>query len=218
MLQHSPHAVGPHFQLITMQQAQQWALQLLADIAAAIRPGMTEQSANALARQLLDAGGAEQHWHPPIIRFGQNTCKIYSEASAPDTILGDDDVFFIDIGPVWQGHEADVGATYAVGASTAAHAIVQAVDLVFEQVAAKWRQGVAGTELYAFAEESARQQGYVLNHQIKGHRVGDFPHKLYASGTLGDLASDAIPGIWVLEIQLKHPTLPIGAFKEQVLF
>lgn len=218
MLQHPPQAVGPHFQLVTMQQAQQWALALLADIATAIKPGMTEQAANALARQLLDAGGAEQHWHPPIVRFGANTCKIFSEASAPDTMLGDDDVFFIDIGPVWHGHEADVGATYAVGDSTEAHAIVQAVDWVFEQVAAQWRQGVAGTELYGFAQASARQQGYVLNHQIKGHRVGDFPHKLYASGTLGDLEGDAIPGIWVLEIQLKHPTLPIGAFKEQVLF
>jgi Xaa-Pro aminopeptidase len=218
MLQTSSQVVGPQFQLDLMQQAQQWALTQLAAIAAALKPGISEVAANQLARAMLDQAGAQQHWHPPIVRFGHNTCKIYSEASMPDTVLGDDDVFFIDIGPVWQGHEADVGATYAVGQNAQAQAIVQAVDTVFAQVEAKWRQGFAGTELYQFAETVAQQQGYQLNHQIKGHRVGDFPHKLYASGSLGDLDGDAVPGIWVLEIQLKHPTLPIGAFKEQVLF
>lgn len=218
MQQLSTNAVGAAFQLDLMQQAQSWALAKLAEIAAAIVPGMTETAATQLARQLLDAGGAQQHWHPPIVRFGANTSKIYSEASEPNTILGTSDVFFIDIGPVWQGHEADVGATFAVGASAQAHAIVHAVDTVFDQVAAKWRQGVSGVALYDYANLCADALGYQLNHQIKGHRVGDFPHKLYASGALGELETDALPGIWVLEIQLKHRDLPIGAFKEQVLF
>lgn len=212
------HAVGPHFNVQIMQDAQQWALTQLAAIAAEFTPGMLETDAQALLGQRLTAAGAEQHWHPPIVRFGPNTCKIYSEPSDPTVRLRADDVFFIDIGPVWHGHEADVGATYAVGHNAQAQAIVQAVDWVFAQVEARWREGQTGVELYQYAKLCAEQLGYQLNHHIKGHRVGDYPHKLYASGSLGDDTGDAIPGIWVLEIQLKHPTLPLGAFKEQVLF
>lgn len=210
--------VGPNFNYPLMVQAQQWALRELAAIAADLKPGMLESDATAWIRQRLDQAGAEQHWHPPIVRFGQNTGKIYSEPSEPDVRLGEHDIFFIDIGPVWQGHEADVGATYAVGASSEATALVQAVDTVFAMVEQRWRDGLAGDALYRYAAACAEQLGYRLHHQIKGHRVGDFPHKLYSSGSLGDLTGEAIPGIWVLEIQLKHPSLPLGAFKEQVLF
>lgn len=210
--------VGPHFNVQTMRDAQQWALAQLANIAAEFTPGMLETDAQTLLCQRLAQAGVDTHWHPAIVRFGANTCKIYSESSDPTVRLGENDVFFIDIGPVWQGHEADVGATYAVGHDVDAKAIVQAVDQVFAKVEAHWRGGCSGTELYQYAQHCAQQLGYQLHHQIKGHRVGDYPHKLYASGSLGELAGEAVPGIWVLEIQLRHPTLAIGAFKEQVLF
>ena len=76
---------------------------------------MSEAEANALALAVLSDFGAETNWHPPIIRFGANSCKIYSEASDPAVRLQKSDIFFIDLGPVFEGHEADIGATFVVG-------------------------------------------------------------------------------------------------------
>ncbi len=212
-------AVGPDFSLTAMQQAQTQALQVLEQLATQLLPGMTEHQACALALQLLQQAGAEQHWHPPIVRFGRNTAKIYSEVSDATVRLQVEDIFFIDIGPVFAGHEADVGATFCLGHNPEQHRVQQAVHQVFDQVAMHWRQtGCSGEALYQFAANEAARYGMQLNHQIKGHRVGDFPHKLYASGQLGGCDGEVRSGIWVLEIQLLDPVSGFGGFVEQVLF
>ena len=211
--------VGAGFSLAAMQQAQQTALDCLQQIAARLAPGILEADAIAIAKAVLQQAGAEQHWHPPIIRFGHNTAKIYSEASAPDSRLCENDIFFIDLGPVFAGHEADVGATFCVGNNPVHQRVQQAVHQVFDLVAAHWRAtGCSGAALYQVAADAAAQHGMVLNHQIKGHRVGDFPHKLYASGQLGGCEGEVRSGIWVLEIQLLDPASGYGGFVEQVLF
>lgn len=215
----STQAVGAHFNIELMQKAQQRALAVMQQVASTFQPGLRESEATLMVRHALDQAGASAHWHPAIVRFGKNTTKIYSEASEPDLVLQPNDVFFIDIGPVFEQHEADVGATYAVGQDPLHQQLMTAVEEVFEVVADAWRTtGASGPTLYQIAESTAAALGYQLNHQIKGHRVGDFPHKLYASGQLGAELDDLRPGIWVLEIQLRHPQLAIGAFKEQVLF
>ncbi|WP_031571836.1 M24 family metallopeptidase [Rheinheimera texasensis] len=211
--------VGAGFSLAAMQQAQQTALDCLHQIAARLEPGILEADAIAIAKAVLQQAGAEQHWHPPIIRFGHNTAKIYSEPSAPDSRLCENDIFFIDLGPVFAGHEADVGATFCVGNNPVHQHVQQAAHQVFALVAAHWRAtGCSGASLYQVAADAAAQQGMVLNHQIKGHRVGDFPHKLYASGQLGGCEGEVRSGIWVLEIQLLDPASGYGGFVEQVLF
>lgn len=217
--QQSTQRVGAGFSLTAMQQAQLIALDCLQQIAARLQPGISEADAIAIANTVLQQAGAEQHWHPPIIRFGYNTAKIYSEPSVPDSRLGANDIFFIDLGPVFAGHEADVGATFCLGENPLQQQVQQAVHQVFDLVAAHWRAtGCSGAALYQVAADAAAVHGMVLNHQIKGHRVGDFPHKLYASGQLGGCEGEVRSGIWVLEIQLLDPVSGYGGFVEQVLF
>lgn len=211
--------VGPHFELALMQQAQQRGLEGLAEISRRITVGMTEEQAVTMALDVLHALGAETHWHPPIIRFGANTCKIYSEASDPAIELQANDIFFIDLGPVFAGHEADIGATFVMGDTPEHLACAQAVHSIFQKVATHWQTtGCHGDALYAYAEQQALALGYQFNQHIKGHRVGDFPHRLYADGSLGAHQSTIAEGIWVLEVQIRHPSLPIGGFMEQVLW
>ena len=132
--------VGPHFELALMQQAQQRGLEGLAEIARRITVGMTEEQAVTMALDVLHALGAETHWHPPIIRFGANTCKIYSEASDPAIELQANDLFFIDLGPVFQGHEADIGATFTVGDAPEHQACAAAVAEIFQRVSSHWQR------------------------------------------------------------------------------
>lgn len=178
---------------------------------------MDEPAARDLAKQRLKAAGMQRIWHPSIVRFGANTLKTFRQRSEPGTVLREADLFFIDLGPVFDGHEGDVGDTFVVGDDPTMHACANAARELFERTAARWRDGVMGTDLYAFADAEARAMGWRLNHETKGHRVGDYPHAVHKAGTLGKFDAVPVPGLWILEIQIAHPDQPIGAFFEDLL-
>jgi Xaa-Pro aminopeptidase len=210
--------VGLLFSAAAMLEARDRSWRALRDIASRIHPGMREPQAVALAKAVLDEHGMERIWHPCIVRFGANTLKTFRERSAPDTVLRDDDLFFVDLGPVFAGHEGDVGDTFVVGSDPLHHACAAAARELFAVVAARWRAGgCTGAALYGFADEQARAMGWRLNHETKGHRVGDFPHAVHKAGNLGDFDVEPVPGLWILEIQIAHPELPVGAFYEDLL-
>src|SRR3984957_3990100 len=85
------------------------------EIAARVRPGMVEEDAVETARDILAGRGIVQGWHDVYVRFGTNPSKTFGPASAPGVILGDDDIFLIDIGPVFQKWEGDGGDTFVTG-------------------------------------------------------------------------------------------------------
>jgi len=124
----------------------------------------------------------------------------------------------LDLGVVWGGHEGDAGATFVVGDDAEMHACADAAKTVFDEVEHHWRTtGAGGKALYEYAEQRANVLGWRLNLDIKGHRVSDFPHAIYKAGNLGDFDASPNPGLWILEIQLAHPTRPFGAFYEDLL-
>jgi hypothetical protein len=160
----------------------------------------------------------ERAWHPTVVRFGANTLKVFSDRSSEDTVLGTRDIFFIDMGPVFDGHEADVGATFTTGADPLMADCARDVKLLFERVKTIWQGGaVVGPALYDAAQTEAGVLGWTLNLDIKGHRVGDYPHSIHGGGKLGDFDAVPSPGLWILEIQIRHPTEPFGAFYEDLL-
>jgi len=214
----SREAVGPKYSLAAMAHAREESSAAVRRIASGIVPGMTEQQANVHARAVLDGMGMQRIWHPVIVRFGEATLKKYNERSDPDRVLGSADIFFIDIGPVWDGHEGDAGDTFVVGDDPEMHACAEAARTLWHVVKAEWDKGeLTGQGLYTFAAEQARAMGWRLNHDIKGHRVSDFPHAIYKAGDLGDYAGCPAAGLWILEIQIAHPERPFGAFYEDLL-
>ena len=211
-------AVGARFAPAAMLHARARSFEAVDRIAAAVRPGMTESEATALAQGILVDMGMERHWHPLLIRFGAGTLLKSNEQSDPARVLGEQDIFYVDIGPVWDGHEGDAGDTFVVGADAQMQACAEAARELWHEVAKRWRDdGLTGAALYAHAGERAQAMGWRLNHEIKGHRVSDFPHAIYKAGDLGDLDTPPTTGLWILEIQIAHPTRPIGAFYEDLL-
>jgi len=211
-------AVGPNYSLEALREAQARSWLALEKIAALVRPGMREADVQAAGVAILEELGMDRSWHPLLVRFGSNTLKIFSDRSQEDVVLQADDIFFIDMGPVFLGHEGDVGATFTVGADAEMQACALAVRELFDRVRAIWDGGaVSGRALYERAEEEARAMGWVLNLDIRGHRVSDYPHSVHKGGNLGDL--DTVPGtgLWILEMQIRHPTRPFGAFHEDLL-
>ena len=110
------------------------------------------------------------------------------------------------------------GDTFVVGHAPERQACADAARALFGEVADAWRtQGLSGQALYAFAGERAAAMGWRLNHAVKGHRVSDFPHAIHKGGDLGDLEASPSSGLWILEIQIAHPSEPFGAFCEDLL-
>ncbi|AVS76331.1 M24 family metallopeptidase [Paracidovorax cattleyae] len=211
-------ATGTKFSLASMQYARDQSWQAVARMAEGIRPGMTEQQAQEHAKGVLQQMGMDRIWHPIIIRFGEATLATFRERTDPTRVLGDRDIFFVDIGPVWQAHEGDAGDTFVVGDDPEMHACAQAARALWHEVAGHWRHHkTSGQALYAYAAERAEAMGWRLNQDIKGHRVCDFPHAIYKAGNLGDFGLCPATGLWILEIQIAHPSRPFGAFYEDLL-
>src|SRR5215469_11652080 len=77
--------------------------------------GKTEEQLNAEVCDLaLKKFGIENHWHKKIVRTGKNTLAIYPD-NPPNRTIEKEDILFIDLGPIVEGYEADVGRTYVLG-------------------------------------------------------------------------------------------------------
>jgi methionyl aminopeptidase len=208
---------GPGFNLEKFYHARDVARDLTHELASLIRPGMQEADAHRMYKDLCTKKGITKQWHPPKLRFGPNTLKNFSEVSEPWT-LQEDDLFFIDIGPVIDGHEADYGETFSVGSSFDYKHIADSAQKLFHSVSEYQNASpVRGQKLYEYADKKARELGYHLNMGSDGHRIGDFPHQIFFKGSLPECEETVIPNAWILEIHLWSPDKKFGAFYEDVL-
>ena len=214
----SREAVGQRFDQALMQHAREKTWAALHGIRERMRPGISEDEAKLEAAEVFRELGFERLWHPVLIRIGPNTTKTYRQRSDPSVRLGENDSYFIDLGLVFDGHEGDVGDTFVVGHAPERQACAEAARTLFGEVADAWRsQALSGQALYAYAGQRAAAMGWRFNHAIKGHRVSDFPHAIHKAGDLGDLEASPSSGLWILEIQIAHPSEPFGAFYEDLL-
>ena len=80
-----------------------------------IQPGAKESEINESIYKLAgEMYGVSRYWHKRIVRAGHNTLAPYDE-NPPDLTVGEDDIAFLDLGPVFEEWEADFGRTYVVG-------------------------------------------------------------------------------------------------------
>ncbi|MGH8205224.1 MAG: M24 family metallopeptidase [Steroidobacteraceae bacterium] len=213
--------------------AEQRAIALLDEIEAAgvIVAGRTElqvqDDIHALARQRF---GIERYWHRRIVRAGPNTLTIASDHPAVRT-LGPDDTVYVDLGPVFEAWEADVGRTYALGRDPDRRRLVADLPRVFERVQRYFHAStvLAGAQLYAFAQRAAQQAGWEFGGAIAGHVVGEFAHnrwpgdrelaRISPRNSRSMRAPDHLgrPRHWILEIHLVDRARTFGGFYERLL-
>ncbi|HEX4198895.1 MAG TPA: M24 family metallopeptidase [Caulobacteraceae bacterium] len=215
--QRAEEAVGEHYDAAMLLEARARTRAAIHAIAEGIAPGMTEAAAVELAQAVLAAADLQRGWHGIYVRFGENTLKTFGKPSV-ETILGENDIFFIDIGPVWRKWEGDGGDTFVVGDDPVMHAAARDVRTLFDRVQDRWRaEHLSGAALYQHATEEAERMGWLLNLDMAGHRLSDFPHSAIHKGPLAAAPYSPTSGLWVLEIQIRHPTLPFGAFYEDLM-
>lgn len=210
--------VGPAFSVDGMLAARNKTRQAIADVAAQIQPGMVEEDAVQLAKQTLIGSGMALSWHPTRVRFGANTMKPMRQPSEPGVVLGEHDIFFLDIAPRLDAWEGDGGKSFTVGANEDHARCARDAEALFHDVRGVWlREGLSGQALYAYADRQARALGWELNFDLPGHRVSDFPHAAIHTGSLADLQTRPSEMRWILEIHLRDPQGRFGAFFEDML-
>jgi methionyl aminopeptidase len=211
---------GSNFSVGSLMNARSKTKEAIALIASSVKPGMLEEEARQLAKETLDRLGSHKGWHKILVRFGPNTVKNFEDPSEREVRLRDGDIFFIDIGPVWGDTEGDGGETFVVGENPDPEMLrcKEDVKRIFRVVREQWMSsGMTGKELYDFAYKATADLGWVLNMELTGHRLSEFPHSAYYDGTLAAVSIRPSPNLWVLEVQIRHATKPIGAFFEDLL-
>ncbi|WDZ96175.1 M24 family metallopeptidase [Herbaspirillum sp. WKF16] len=210
--------VGPAFSVDGMLAVRQATRRAIAQIAAGVRPGMIEEDAVEMAKGVLRDAGLALSWHPTRVRFGRNTTKPMRLASEPGVVLGENDIFFIDIAPRMDAFEGDGGAAFVVGEQPEYARCAADAEALFHALRRLWlSEGLTGRQLYEHGRQWASARGWVLNFDLPGHRVSDFPHAAIHTGSLAEFDAAPLPLRWILEIHLRHPSEPFGAFFEDML-
>jgi Xaa-Pro dipeptidase len=198
---------------------------------ALIRPGVGERQLSDEIRDLAaEMLGVTQHWHRRIVRAGENTLLPFKE-NPPDRVIVDDDIVFLDLGPVFEEWEADFGRTFVLGENAHKKAVCDALPRVWQAGRDYFaaRPDITAAELFDYVVDVARADGFDWGSPIAGHLLGEFPHKKIAGN--GD-EWYIMPGSdkpmrrrdptgrlchWILEIHLVDRARGFGGFYEQLL-
>ena len=206
------------FSVEKMLETRAKAQQAVSRIAAQVQVGMLEEDANKMVIDTLQEMGATKAFHKPYIRFGSNTTKTFGADSDPGIRLGEDDIFFIDVGPVWEEYEGDAGDTFVTGSNPELKRCARDAKRIFNEVAKKWQtEKATGVELNHYAEQMAKDLGWVLNLDLGGHRLGDYSSAEHYEGPLSEISFHPSPNLWMVEIHIWHPEQQFGAFYEDLL-
>jgi Xaa-Pro dipeptidase len=175
--------------------------------------------------------GVKVHWHKRVVRAGTNTlCTFYDDP--PVHVIGPDDIVYVDLGPVFEEWEADIGRSYALGNDPEKKRLVADLPRLFDIVKAHYEASsdITGAQLYRFAQETAETEGWLFGGTIAGHIVGEFPHAQRVPGDrdlhriapanpkpMRDPDANGHARHWILEIHLVDGARTFGGFYERLL-
>lgn len=196
-----------------------------------IRPGILESELSAEIHALAKAQfGLRRHWHKRVVRAGPNTLLTYSQ-ECEDRRIGDDDIVYLDFGPVFEEWEADFGRTYAVGADPLKHRLIADLSRIFASGKELFQRtpDLTAGQLYDHVAELATQAGWEFGAPTAGHLIGQFPHERAPGDSRrfsirrGNHLSLREPDLrgrlrhWILEVHLVDRQRQIGGFLEELL-
>ncbi|PWU00064.1 MAG: aminopeptidase [Candidatus Melainabacteria bacterium] len=214
-------------------QAQDKARQLLKAIEEKdlITIGSTEKQVSDriydLAFQMF---GTKKHWHKRVVRTGKNTFFSY-KVDPPDLPICQGDLVYLDLGPVFDNFEGDIGKTYLLGEDPVKSKLIQDLERIFAQGKEFYLDNPAmtGAQLWAKVLELTEHAGWGFGNNHAGHIVGEFSHiQRYGDSpehrinALNHLpmhtpGADGLKRHWILEIHLVDKEGGFGGFFEDLI-
>jgi len=196
-----------------------------------IRPGITEQTLNAdiyaLAKEMY---GITKYWHKRIVRAGRNTLLPYAE-NPPDLTLQEDDILFLDLGPVFENWEADFGRTFVLGSNPLKHKLKNDVGQAFADGRKFFEEtpDLIACDFFHHIVSLGEKSGWEFGGRIAGHLIGQFPHEKIADDKITlyvhpksnlqmrSLDEKGKKRHWILEIHFVDREHQIGGFYEELM-
>ena len=215
--------LGPEFNLETYLKAREICKKSADEIISRIEIGMNEKDGQELVKQVFKKQGILKFWHPTKFRIASDTTKTFRDLPDENVTCADQDLVFIDIGPIIENHEADFGRTVVLNKSksalNSAHVdLANASEVIFRETEKYWQETKAtGQKLFEFAQTKTSNLGYRLDHRMAGHRLGDFPHQVFSKQKLFEYEKNPLSNIWVLEIHIVDDKNHRGSFFEDIL-
>ena len=221
-------------QLEQLRIAEAKADQLFAEIEnkSIIRAGTSEKEINEAIYQLaFELFGIKKYWHKRIVRGGKNTLLPYKH-NPENLIIQEDDIVFLDFGPVFEEWEADYGRTYVVGSSNRKRKLMEDVEKAWHEGKKYYeenKQQITPSELYGYTQQLASKMGWTFGNMHCGHLIGNFPHEIiqgeelanyiHADNTLkmSDKDRNGNDRFWIYEVHFIDEQEEIGGFFEQLL-
>jgi Xaa-Pro aminopeptidase len=217
--QHEIEMINPEAILTMATSARNKTWNAIEAIKNMIVPGITEKDAIKKANQFFADHGVKKFWHKTYIRFGESTVLSYNEPYFENIVLKENDIFYIDVGPVWDGIEGDCGKTFVIGDRSDFKKITDDVKTLFDDTHQYWiKTQATGQQIFEYTKAQVEKIGYLLQPSyVKGHRLSEFSHAKYTNMKLFDLDFSPSAERWVLEIKICHPSMKFGAFYEDLL-
>ena len=183
-MQHSPVTEYTQEQVLEKtKHAAKVADDLLHEISKIIKPGITETKARAKAQEIYAKYGIKKSWHKPYIYFGMNTILNFMDKPKEEKTLQEEDLAYIDIGPIIDGVEGDAGHTLVFGNNSLFNELKFQSEKIFNLGVDFWRKNnPTGIELYKHIHKLTEEAGFIFNLNPAGHLIGSFPHKGWKEG------------------------------------
>jgi len=214
-------------------EAQNKAVRLFNEVEARglIRPGITEGELNTdvynLAKEMY---GIDTYWHKRIVRAGKNTLLPYAE-NPPDLTIEEDDILFLDLGPVFEEWEADFGRTFVIGSDPLKLKLKHDIEQAFAEGKQYFHEHpeLNSGEYFNYVYSLAEKFGWEFGGPIAGHLIGQFPHERIAEDKvtlyvhpksnllMRSLDEQGRKRHWILEIHFVDREHEIGGFYEELL-
>ena len=194
----------------------------------------SNKTENDLNKEVFDLAfelfGIKKYWHKRIVRAGENTLYPYRE-NPKNLMINENDILFLDFGPIFEEWEADFGRTYVLGDDPLKLKLKKDIELAWFEGRDyfKKQKSITGAELFSYAEEIARKYNWEFGGEIAGHLIGHFPHEkldnedktnyIHPDNNIDMLApgKDGLKREWILEIHFVDRNRKIGGFFEQLL-
>lgn len=196
-----------------------------------VRAGVSERQVEDEIKALaFEKFGVTTHWHRRIVRSGPNSVATAGD-HPPVRVIAADDIVYLDLGPVFEGWEADIGKSYVLGNDPHKQALVAELPRQFEKMQAHFHRhpDITGAALYDFAVHSATDAGWRFGGTIAGHIVSEFAHaqipgaknltRIYPGNPepMSNPDGNGKPRHWIGEIHLVSPDGRFGGFYERLL-
>lgn len=196
-----------------------------------IRAGVRERQVSNEIRDLAaQMFGVTRHWHKRIVHGGPNTLAT-ARQNPPDRVIAEDDIVFIDLGPIFEEWEADFGRSYVLGSDPRKLALRDDLPRIWAAGRDFFdaRPDITGAQLFDHMVSLSQAAGWVFGGVIAGHLVGEFPHDKIDGR---EVESYVAPGSdlpmrrpdsagrqchWILEVHLVEPGRQYGGFYEELL-